>query len=242
MTGVPHCIASSTGKPNPSYSDDAAGNLALSSDQTFTTGDATPPVISGISATGITGTGATISWTTNEPANGQVEYGVTTAYGTTSALQAALTTPHTVTLSGLTGNTLYHYRIRSADAAGNLALSSDQTFTTSDTIPPSVIDVTPANGATRVARSVRPRATFSEAMNPATLTTGTVTLVVDGSVTPVSATVSYNTTNQSVTLRPSTQLSARTRYVVRITGGSGGAKDVAGNALSQDYVWSFTTR
>jgi hypothetical protein len=33
-------------------------------------------------------------------------------------------------LSGLTPSTLYHYRVRSKDAAGNLAVSSDQSFTT----------------------------------------------------------------------------------------------------------------
>ena len=44
--------------------------------------DATPPVISGVDASGITATGATITWVTDEPANSQVFYREqgTTAY------------------------------------------------------------------------------------------------------------------------------------------------------------------
>ena len=44
-----------------------------------------------------------------------------------------------VVLGGLAANTLYHYRVRSSDAANNLALSGDLTFTTlaaADTTPP----------------------------------------------------------------------------------------------------------
>jgi len=93
--------------------------------------DVTPPVISNIAATGITSASATVGWTTNEPADGQVEHGLTTAYGSTTPLQTALTTAHQVSLSGLTANTPYHYRVRSRDASGNLAVSPDQTFTTS---------------------------------------------------------------------------------------------------------------
>jgi hypothetical protein len=47
-----------------------------------------------------------------------------------TTLNPILSTSHSVTLSGLTPNTLYHYRTRSRDAAGNLAMSGDSTFTT----------------------------------------------------------------------------------------------------------------
>src|SRR5262249_35445303 len=71
-----------------------------------------------------------ITWTTNENSNSQVEYGPTTAYGQSTALNPALVTAHSQGLSGLTPMTLYHYRVRSRDAAGNLAVSGDFTFTT----------------------------------------------------------------------------------------------------------------
>jgi hypothetical protein len=97
---------------------------------TVTTSDTTPPVISGVSATSIGTTTATIVWTTNEAADSQVEYGTTTAYGSSTPLNTTRVTNHSVVLSGLSRRTLYHYRVKSRDAAGNLAISADAVFTT----------------------------------------------------------------------------------------------------------------
>ena len=112
---------------------DAAGNLATSPDATFTTAaapDTTPPTISAISVGSITTAGATIVWTTNEASDTQVEYGPTTSYGSSTTLDSTMTFSHSKSLSGLTGGTLYHYRVKSKDAAGNLATSADGTFST----------------------------------------------------------------------------------------------------------------
>src|SRR5262245_25797277 len=117
---------------------DAAGNLAVSGDFSFTTataGDTTPPVISGVAAGSITTTSATITWTTNENSDSQVEYGTSIAYGQSTTLDTTLGTAHSQSLSGLTNGTLYHYRVKSRDAAGNLAVSADFTFTTAQSIP-----------------------------------------------------------------------------------------------------------
>jgi len=141
---------------------DAAGNQTTSAAVIVTvSNDTTPPVISNVSTSAITATGATISWTTNEASNTQVEYGLTAAYGSTSALNATLVTAHSVSLSGLTGGTLYHVRVRSRDAAGNLALSSDTTLTTLDGTPPSVSITAPAAAAI-VSGSVTVTATASD--------------------------------------------------------------------------------
>jgi hypothetical protein len=94
------------------------------------TGDTTPPVISGASASGLTSSGATISWTTNEASDSQVEYGTSSAYGSGTSLSALMVTSHSANISGLSPSTLYHYRVRSRDAAGNLSVSGDFTFTT----------------------------------------------------------------------------------------------------------------
>src|SRR5262249_32670043 len=113
-------------------SSDAAGNVAVSQDLTFTTqGDTTPPVISGVAATAITSNSATIVWDTDEPADSQVDYGTSTTYGSSTPLDPNLVFSHSVVLSGLTSGALYHYRIRSTDAAGNLAVSPDLTFVAS---------------------------------------------------------------------------------------------------------------
>ncbi|MEW6324490.1 MAG: fibronectin type III domain-containing protein, partial [Nitrospirota bacterium] len=63
--------------------------------------DTTPPVLSAIAAGSITSSGAVITWTTNEPATSQVEYGTTTVYGATTPLGSSLVTSHSRTLSGL---------------------------------------------------------------------------------------------------------------------------------------------
>src|SRR3989475_523236 len=121
---------------------DAAGNLATSGDATFTTSDITPPIITGVTVTTATGTGTTIQWTTNELSDSQVEYGLTTSYGSVTTLDATLRTAHSVVLTALTDSTTYHYRVRSKDASGNPATSPDSTFATPDITPPVITGVT----------------------------------------------------------------------------------------------------
>jgi len=89
-----------------------------------------PPVISNIQAVDITSGSARITWTTDEPATSVVYYGTTTAYGLTASA-AGYTTAHSVTLTGLAAETLYHFKVESADASGNTSQSGDNTFTTS---------------------------------------------------------------------------------------------------------------
>lgn len=115
-------------------SKDAAGNTSVSGDQTFTTAsttDITPPVIFSIDANNIIHTGATITWSTDEAATTQVEYGQTASYGSLSPLSSTLVTGHQQPLTDLAPSTLYHYRVRSADNKGNLSVSLDKTFVTS---------------------------------------------------------------------------------------------------------------
>lgn len=113
---------------------DAAGNSTTSGGVAVTVNnaaaDTTPPTISNIGASGVTQTAATITWTTNEASTSQINYGTTTGYGQSTTLNSALVTGHSHGLSGLTASTLYHYRVRSKDAAGNEAVSADGTFTT----------------------------------------------------------------------------------------------------------------
>ena len=120
---------------------DAAGNLATSGNYTFRTLDTTGPVISNVASSGISGTGATITWTTNEAGDTQIDYGTTTSYGSSTTLNSGMVTSHSQGLSGLTSGTTYHYRVKSRDAAGNLATSGDYTFTTSDTTAPVISSV-----------------------------------------------------------------------------------------------------
>ncbi|NKE72133.1 fibronectin type III domain-containing protein [Candidatus Manganitrophus noduliformans] len=130
---------------------DAAGNTGTSGDRTFTTSaapDTTAPAISGIGASNITTTAATISWTTNESSDTQIQYGTTTSYGSSTTLNTTLTTNHSQQVTGLLPATLYHYRVRSRDGAGNLATSGDRTFTTAappDTTAPTLSNIAASN-------------------------------------------------------------------------------------------------
>jgi len=105
--------------------------------------------ISSVQATAPTSSGFQVGWLTNVPANSQIDYGTSAAYGSTTPANTTAVTVHQVTLSGLTTGTLYHYRVRSTDAKNNQALSSDFAFATSgDTTPPTISITSPAAGAT----------------------------------------------------------------------------------------------
>ncbi len=128
---------------------DAAGNIGVSATVTVTvnnpTADTTAPIISGVSATNITTTGATINWTTNELADSLVEYGTTTSYGQTAS-GVSLAKSHSMIVSNLTASTFYHYRVKSKDAAGNPTTSGDSSFVTSAATPSGIPYYNPQGG------------------------------------------------------------------------------------------------
>lgn len=121
VTQGPNEVAAS-GLPRTIALDDAGGPP-----------DTTPPVISNVQASGITASAATITWTTDEASDSVVEYGLTTSYGSTAS-NATDVTSHSIPLSGLSANTLYHYRVKSTDVAGNTATSGDHTFQTGNSV------------------------------------------------------------------------------------------------------------
>lgn len=127
-------------------------NPVTSASHTVTIKDVTPPTITAIASSSVTQTTATVTWTTNEAGDSQVEYGPTTAYGSSTTLNSSRVTAHSTGVSGLSASTTYHYRVKSKDAAGNLATSGDATFTTqapaSDTTKPVVTMTAPGSGTT----------------------------------------------------------------------------------------------
>lgn len=99
-----------------------------------TTSDTKPPVISNVTAP-ITGlTSAVITWNTDEIATGIVDYGISTGtYTTSTTLDTVLSTSHVGSITGLTQNKKYYYRVRSSDDANNESTSEEYDFTTDDT-------------------------------------------------------------------------------------------------------------
>ena len=104
-----------------------------------------------------------------------------------------------------------------------------------DTTAPTVISVTPADSANDVALSTAVTVDFSEAMDQTTFTAGTFS-VSDGT-TNIAGTVTWG--GNTATFTPSDSLAYATTYTATITTG---AQDLAGNALLNNKVWSFTTK
>lgn len=90
--------------------------------------DTVPPVISTLAVPVITRSSATITWTTNEPSSSVVQFG--TSSPTATATGTGGVAFHSVDLSGLARETTYVFRVKSADAAGNVAVSAIYSFTT----------------------------------------------------------------------------------------------------------------
>ncbi len=137
---------------------------------------------------------------------------------------------------------VYTARVTTAahDLAGN-ALAADHTwsFTTElpDTTPPEIISVSPLNGAIGVLRTANISATFSEAMDPATIAGDNFELR-DSLDSLVAATVTYNAVSHSAMLDPAADLDYNQVYTARVTAS---VTDVAGNALAAEQTWMFTT-
>src|ERR1044071_7777794 len=102
------------------------------------------------------------------------------------------------------------------------------------TSPPTVSSTFPANTATGVGIDAKIAAVFSEAMDPATITTSTFTL--RQGTTGVAGKVTYVGT--TATFAPTANLDPNTTYTATMTTG---ARDLAGNGLAFAFVWSFTT-
>lgn len=212
---------------------DGAGNLATGVDNTFSTPappDTVGPIISNILASGITASGATISWITNENSSSRVDYGLTTSYGS-SVVDSTLVMSHSVALSGLASGTIYHFKVTSVDASSNSTASSDGTFTT---------QVTPDTTAP-IITNLQPSGTFPAGTSQVTLTC----------VTNEVATVKYSTAigvayaDMPNTFTNTGGTSHSTVVSGLVNGGSYTyyikAQDAAGNANSGDlYVVTFS--
>ncbi|MEK6849391.1 MAG: Ig-like domain-containing protein, partial [Nanoarchaeota archaeon] len=132
---------------------------------------------------------------------------------------------------------------------GLLAILMVGSVFAADTTRPTVTAIYPQNNAQEFTPNQDIRVTFSEDMNPSTINADTFT--VFRRTTPasgayraeeISKVVMYNSNTRTATFMPNYDLSAGQVYgnVFTVTVTTG-AKDLAGNSLGQDYIWSFTT-
>jgi hypothetical protein len=141
-------------------------------------------------------------------------------------------------------NTLYTATVTTGaqDKTGNaLATNFVWTFTTGNTAclagPPTVVSVAPPNGTAGVCPNTVAVATFSEAMNPSTISATTFTLTGPAAAA-VTGQVVYDAPDYVATFTPASNLALNTTYTATITTG---AQDLMANALAVDATWSFTT-
>jgi len=102
-----------------------------------------------------------------------------------------------------------------------------------DTTAPTVTLTAPVKGATAAPVNQKVNAAFSEAMDPATITTATFT--VKQGTTPVAGKVTYTASTASFT--PAKDFEKGKTYTATITTG---VRDLAGNTLASNYEWNFT--
>jgi hypothetical protein len=146
--------------------------------------------------------------------------------------------------ANLTANTSYTATITTAakDLTGvAIAANYVWSFTTglaANAGAPTVISTIPAAGAIGVPLNQRVSATFSTAMNPASiLAPGTFTVAVSGAGgANVSGIVSYS--GNTAVFTPAANLTASTQYTATITTA---AQNLTGTALAANFVWTFTT-
>jgi hypothetical protein len=112
----------------------------------------------------------------------------------------------------------------------------DRTEPPCDTSP-TVVSFQPPGGIAGPSTNVE--ATFSVDMDPTSITDQTFTLTRQGASSPVAAQLSYDSETKTATLDPDSNLFTSTFYTAFLKGGSGGVKDLEGNALDHDYSWTF---
>src|ERR1035438_5552030 len=87
------------------------------------------PVIANVSAGNVNSSSAAITWTTDQISDSVVEYGLDTSYGN-AVTNSTIIYYHTVPLAGLSGNTTYHYRVKSKNSYNKQGISGDYVLTT----------------------------------------------------------------------------------------------------------------
>ena len=243
---------------------DTAGTpLASNYVWTFTTGATADIIAPFVVATGVYGTTGTLAGATGLPTNRvatatfnesmnpltittppsftvqNTDLGVPVA-GTVTYSVAGKTATFTPTGGTFAASTLFTSTISvaSTDLAGNAMAApyvwSWSTGAAPDATAPTVTTTNPLDAATGVCENKTVSATFSEEIDQATLTNLTFT------VAGKTGLITYDALTDIASFNPDTDFAPGT-YTATIKGGASGVKDLAGNALAVDKVWSFTT-
>ncbi len=111
-------------------------------------------------------------------------------------------------------------------------------FTVDAAVPPTVLSATPADGANGVSVTVQPSLTFSEPLDPGTVSATTVQLLDAGgsAVAQANGSPSLSGDGTTVTVVPAGDLAMGQTYRIRAVGGTGGVADLAGHTLASTFT------
>ncbi len=162
--------------------EDIAGNDAVqittTTDISSVTIDTVAPIVSGLSLARTTTT-ATITFNTNEDATAVINYGTTTAYGTTDTVTAVAGTSHDIVLTGLNScGQRYHYSLTVTDTHGNVTTTPNEEFVTH--CGPTI---TTPSGSGYSPPLPEPETTSSPTTSGTTVTTSGITTTTSGTGT-----------------------------------------------------------
>ncbi|MDF1553877.1 MAG: Ig-like domain-containing protein [Deferrisomatales bacterium] len=138
--------------------------------------------------------------------------------------------------AGLADGVTYYWGVRYRGDTGEWTPWSAPTGFVADLLPPTVVPPTdPIRGAADVAVNAAIRATFSEAMDAASIDGSSFTLTGPGGA-GVAGTAGY--AGMTATFTPNSDLAFDTTYTATLTAA---ATDSLGKPLDAPYSWSFTT-
>jgi hypothetical protein len=202
------------------------------------TGPESPSTPTNVVATLASATSATVTWTPSPLNDGVISYSV---YRNGNKVGESATTSYTDT--GLAQQTTYVYSVAANCKGGVIsersAETAQSTITTVDLTPPRVLSTIPVNGATGVSRAGTSTVTFSEPMNPSTISTSTFNIRIASSGQILPGTVTYNPTTRVAEFIPTSPLPNFTDLTVSVTSG---ARDLAGNGLDPAFTAAWKTR
>jgi predicted MPP superfamily phosphohydrolase len=181
-------------------------------------------------------TAKAVTLTASDPENNPLTYSIVSSpsHGTLTGTAPSVTyTPAT----DYVGPDSFTFKAKDGNLDSNTATVSISVTTPTDTTPPTVTSTVPTSAVTGVAVDTLVTGTFSEPVQGSTVSTSTFTL--KAGTTSVNGGVTMN--GNIATFDPSSSLVASTSYTANIKGGSSGVKDTAGNFMTADKTWSFTT-
>ncbi len=224
---------------------DAAGNLRVSSLALFTTlpapvtADTTPPTAPvNLSGVAISSSQINLSWSASTDTVGVTGYRVESCTGASCTNFAQVGSPTVTTLSvtGLSSNTIYRFRIRALDAAGNLsAYSTELSVTTPTATSGNTIDTAPPTAPANVSAVAVSSSQVNLSWSPSVDSVGVTGYRVE-SCTGVSCVQFVHIASPTGTTYSITNLAANTIYRFRIR-----ALDAAGNLSAYSTEMNVTT-